>query len=93
MLLGILSANRDPLVYSDPDRFDVARRAAVTLTFGYGTHFCLGVHLARTEIETALQVLLERMPRLRWADPEGVRITGAFVQLLQGPNRLPVRFD
>jgi cytochrome P450 len=93
MLLGILSANRDPLVHSDPDRFDVTRRQAMTLTFGYGTHFCLGVHLARTEMETALQVLAERLPRLRWADPEGVRITGAFVQLLQGPNRLPVRFD
>jgi cytochrome P450 len=93
MLLGILAANRDPVVHPDPDRFDVARRPAVVLTFGYGTHFCLGVHLARAEVETALQVLLDRLPRLRWADTEGVRITGAFVQLLQGPNRLPVRFD
>jgi cytochrome P450 len=93
MLLGILAANRDPLVYRDPDRFDLDRRSATTLTFGYGTHFCLGVHLARAEMETALKVLVGRLPRLRWAKAEGVRITGAFVQLLQGPNRLPVRFD
>ncbi len=93
MLFGILAANRDPLVYDDPDRFDMDRRANVTLTFGYGTHFCLGVHLAKTEIETALKVLVSRLPRLRWASDDGVRITGAFVQLLQGPNRLPVRFD
>jgi cytochrome P450 len=93
MLFGILAANRDPAAYDDPDRFDVSRRPTMTMTFGYGTHFCLGVHLARTEMEVALRVLLGRLPRMRWSSPEGVRITGAFVQLLQGPNRLPVRFD
>ena len=49
--------------------------------------------LARAEVDTALRVLLDRLPKLRLVDDPGVRITGSFVQLLQGPNRLPVRFD
>jgi cytochrome P450 len=93
LIFGLLGANRDPAVFPDPDRFDVERRPAQTLTFGQGVHFCLGAHLARAEIDTALRVVLSRLPRLRLADDPGVRITGSFVQLLQGPNRLPVRFD
>jgi cytochrome P450 len=93
MLLGVMAANRDPAVFPDPDRFDVGRRAASVMTFGFGHHFCLGAHLARAEIEVALRVLLTRLPRLRFADADGVRITGTIHHLLRGPNRLPVRFD
>jgi cytochrome P450 len=92
MFLGIMAANRDPAVYEDPDRFDVQRHPTTVMTFGYGLHFCLGVHLARAELETALQVVLERLPDLRLADDDGVRITGTIHHLLRGPNRLPVRF-
>lgn len=91
--LAIVAANRDPAVFDDPDRFDVARRPSSVLTFGFGTHFCLGAHLARAELETTLQVLLARLPRLRLAETEGVRIAGQFNKILRGPNRLPVRFD
>jgi cytochrome P450 len=95
LLFALLSANRDPSVFADPDRFDVARRATGTLTFGLGVHFCLGAHLARAEMEVALRALVTRLPRLRFDDAEmdGVRITKTFVQFLRGPNRLPVRFD
>lgn len=94
LLFGIGAANRDPAVFVDPDRFDIDRPVPNTLTFGFGAHFCLGVHLARTEMAIALRVLFERLPRLRLADDgDDVRITGAFIQLLRGPNRLPVRFD
>jgi len=96
MLLGVLAANRDPAAYADPDRFDVTRRPATTMAFGAGVHFCLGAHLARTEMAEALAVLLERLPRLR-LDPSGtgdaIRITGTSTQVLQGPTHLPVRFD
>ena len=92
MMLGILAANRDPAVYDDPDAFDITRRPAATMTFGFGIHFCLGAHLARAELETSLQVILSRLPRLR-LDGGDVRVTGAFNQILQGPTRLPVRFD
>lgn len=93
MMLGILAANRDPAVYDDPDAFDVTRRPAGTMTFGFGIHFCLGAHLARAEMDTSLRVILSRLPRLRLDADEGVRVTGTFNQILQGPNRLPVRFD
>ena len=92
MLLGIMAANRDPAAYPDPDRFDVGRRPTSVMTFGFGAHFCLGAHLARAELETALRVIVERLPNLRFADRDGVRITGTIHHLLRGPNRLPVAF-
>jgi cytochrome P450 len=87
-------------VYEDPDCFDVQRGPTSVMTFGLGLHFCLGAHLARAELETALQVILERLPDLRLADGaddgadggDPVRISGTIHHLLRGPNRLPVRF-
>ena len=93
MMLGVMAANRDPAVYPDPDRFDVGRRPGSVMTFGFGTHFCLGAHLARTELDISLRVLLGRLPRLRLAEADDVRITGTIHHLLRGPNRLPVRID
>jgi cytochrome P450 len=94
MFLGIMAANRDPAAFPDPDRFDVTRHPTSVMTFGFGTHFCLGAHLARAEIDTALRVILERLPDLRLAEAPGpdVRITGTIHNLLRGPNRLPVEF-
>ena len=80
-------------MFHDPDSFDIDRKIPSTLTFGFGVHFCLGVHLARTEMAIALRVLFERLPRMRLVDDGDVRVTGAFIQLLRGPNKLPVRFD
>jgi cytochrome P450 len=92
LMLGVMAANRDPAVYPDPDRFDVLRRPSGVMTFGFGTHFCLGAHLARAEMQTALQVILERLPDMELVDDGGIRITGTIHHLLRGPNRLPVRF-
>jgi cytochrome P450 len=81
-------------VFPDGDRFGIDRRPAVTLTFGFGVHYCLGVHLARAQLEVALQVLVQCLPRLRFdGDGSDVRIGGSFIQLLRAPNKLPVRFD
>jgi cytochrome P450 len=93
LMFGVAAANRDPAVFPDPDRFDVARRPAGVLTFGLGTHFCLGAHLARAEIDVALRVLLERMPRLRLVNDDKAGIVGVVGAIMQGPNRLPVRCD
>lgn len=92
MLLGIMSANRDPAMFDDPDTFRVQRHPQSVLTFGFGVHFCLGAHLARAEMQAALQIMLERLPNLRLATTDGVRITGTIHHLLRGPTRLPVRF-
>ncbi len=71
--VSISAANRDPAVFSDPNRFDPGRvdRAATPrrhLTFAHGPHVCLGVHLARLEARTALETILGRLPGLR-TDP------------------------
>jgi cytochrome P450 len=67
VMLRFASANRDELVFPDPNRFDVAREnASDQVAFGQGIHFCLGAGLARKEIAHALRKLLERLknPRL-----------------------------
>jgi cytochrome P450 len=57
------AANRDPSFFADPDRFDIHRiNAAEHVSFGVGTHFCLGAPLARLEAEIGLRVLLSRLP-------------------------------
>jgi cytochrome P450 len=63
------SANRDPSVFSDPDRLDVTRGAANHLSFGAGVHHCLGAQLARVELQEAFRGLIGRLPGLRLAVP------------------------
>ena len=64
--LSILSAQRDAAVFADPDRFDIARtdHPRWSVSFGHGLHRCLGEALARAEMEEALVVLTQRLPRL-----------------------------
>ena len=70
----LVSANRDPREYHDPDRLDVTRRPAHRgeghVGFGQGAHYCLGAALARQEGEVALRALIERFPGLVLADAE-----------------------
>jgi cytochrome P450 len=63
------TANRDPAVFSDPDRLDVTRDAASHLAFGAGLHHCLGAQLARVELQEAFRGLIGRLPGLRLAVP------------------------
>ena len=64
--LSLAGANRDPSVFSEPDRFDVRRdNARLQIAFAHGPHVCLGMHLARLEAQTAVRRTLERLPRLR----------------------------
>jgi cytochrome P450 len=65
VFLSLGAANRDPAKFTEPDRLDIARNEGRVLTFGAGIHHCLGYRLALIELETALQVLLERLPQLR----------------------------
>ena len=58
------SANRDARVFTDPDRFDIARDNKAQVAFGAGPHFCLGAWLARLEARVALEELLARVSTL-----------------------------
>jgi cytochrome P450 len=58
MALFLGSANRDPRVFDQPDRFEIARDATAQLGFGSGIHSCAGQTLARLEGEAALRALL-----------------------------------
>ena len=68
--VSIAGANRDPAVFSDPDRFDLERSGSRGhLAFAQGPHVCLGIHLARLETRIGVSRLLERLPELR-LDPD-----------------------
>lgn len=69
------AANRDPLVFADPDTFVIQRPEATPnpLSFGGGNHYCLGARLARIELETALETLFRRLPALRLIDIDNPR--------------------
>jgi len=89
MLFGITAANRDPETFEDPHRFDPKRpNNHQHLTFGHGEHFCLGSHLARRELETAIEVLFDRYPETQLAPGAEVEIRGC---VLRGPSELKVR--
>jgi cytochrome P450 len=68
--VSLTAANRDPAVFTDPDRFDIHRRnARQHWAFAVGPHFCVGAQLARTEAVAAVSALLDRLPGLR-LDPD-----------------------
>jgi cytochrome P450 len=74
VIVNTAAANRDPAVYPDPGRFDITRDAApAMLTFGGGAHYCLGAHLARTELAGALTIMARRLPDIRPAPHRGNR--------------------
>src|SRR6266850_3155173 len=56
-------ANRDERRYANPDTFDIARDARDHIAFGYGTHSCPGMHLAKLEIKTMLSALVKKVAR------------------------------
>lgn len=85
LMLG--AANRDPAVFADPDRFDIARTdARQHLAFSAGIHYCLGAQLARLEATIALQALFERYPDLAADGPPTRRRT----RVLRGFERVPL---
>jgi cytochrome P450 len=89
LFLSVASANRDETVFDDPLGFDITAARESQLTFGGGPHYCLGVHLARAEMEEALRILPARLPNLR-LDGEPVWREGTGIA---GPSVLPLAFD
>ena len=89
VLLLVGAANRDPDVFADPDRFDLARDTSESLSFGKGVHFCLGARLARLEGRIGLETTLEHFPRFEIDDAGLERVHSTNVR---GFARMPIRF-
>jgi cytochrome P450 len=88
MLFLVGSANRDDRRYPNGDRFDIHRKIGQHLTFGFGTHFCLGAALARLEGRVALEEVLKRFPE--WdVDYDGAKLSPTST--VRGWETLPVR--
>jgi cytochrome P450 len=88
MELGLLyaSGNRDPRKFIKPDTFDETRDPNPHLTFGLGTHYCIGAPLARLEMSVALHAFLQRFPNFT-VTQETLEYTG-FV--IRGLKRLEI---
>jgi cytochrome P450 len=82
------SANRDDAVFDAPDEFLVTRDPNPHLGLGVGEHYCLGAHLARTELRILLEELVPRLESIERAGPVE-RTAAAFVG---GVKHLPIRW-
>lgn len=92
LLVSVASAQRDPAVIDDPDRFDIHRVPFDSSAFGIGRHFCLGAQLARLELEVSLGRIVERLPNLRLhCDPKEIPYRSN--PAVRGPASMPIRFD
>jgi cytochrome P450 len=89
MVLPILgAANRDPAVFPEAAKFDVARDPNPHVAFGHGIHFCLGAPLSRLEAKVVLETLL---PRIRSVEYTQRSWTPRKPFHVHGPASLPVR--
>jgi cytochrome P450 len=84
------SANRDEGEFDEPDRFDIHRGAPRILSFGHGTHVCLGQHAARLEARVMYEELLARVPVYEIDESEVVPARSEFVA---GYLEMPITFD
>lgn len=86
-MMAFGAANRDPERFEDPDAFDIERRIRGHVGFGHGVHVCLGMHLARLEMDCLFNALADRIERLELTGPP-VPATNSSIHSLA---ELPVR--
>jgi cytochrome P450 len=80
VIISESAANRDPSMFDRPEEFDPTRKNTGHLSFGHGSHRCLGMSLARMELKTVFLSLFKRFPNVRLADdPSELRIDNTRV--------------
>jgi hypothetical protein len=82
------SGNRDEDEFENPNTFDVRRNPPRVLSFGAGTHMCIGIHAAKLEGRVLLEEVLKRIPEYQLDLPNAERLVTEFVQ---GYTSLPIR--
>lgn len=85
----LIAGNRDPAVFSEPDRFDITRNEARHCSFGGGIHFCLGSHLAKMNAEIAFTQMAQRFTALR-ADESKIEWAPSLFRI---PGHIPATFE
>ena len=90
VMLLYRSANRDEREFPEPDRFDIHRRAPRSLSFGHGTHVCLGQHVARLEARIMYEEILGLVPDYAVLEDEVVPARSEFVA---GYLAMPIAFS
>jgi cytochrome P450 len=90
ILMVIASANRDDSVFGNPERFDIDRETNAHIAFGFGTHTCLGNHLARLEMVIYLEELTRRLPHMTLDEQEFQYVPNTS---FRGPEALHVSWD
>ena len=88
VLMSFASANRDDAVFADPFTFDIGRSEAQGLGFGFGRHYCLGVHLAKLEIRAFFTELLSRLETAELTGP----VEYMHATLVSGPKHMPLKY-
>jgi cytochrome P450/ferredoxin-NADP reductase len=92
LLIVMTSANHDERHFENPDLFDIHRDSAVDhLSFGYGSHQCLGKNLARMEIRVFLEELTRRLPHMELVPDQRFEYLPNIA--MRGPEHLRVRWD
>jgi cytochrome P450 len=89
VLLLVGSANRDDEVFERPDEFDIERDTTASLSFGRGTHFCLGASLARLEARVSLEEIQKVIADFRVDESGLVRVHSSNVR---GFAAVPIEF-
>ncbi|MEM9579287.1 MAG: cytochrome P450 [Pseudomonadota bacterium] len=88
VLMVFGAANRDPARFADPDGFDIERNLRGHVGFGHGVHTCLGMHLARLEMDCLFNALADRIDRIELTGPVVPAINSSIHALSSVPVRV-----
>ena len=91
LLIVLSSANHDERHFADADLFDIRRDNATDhLTFGYGSHQCMGKNLARMEMQIFIEEFTRRLPHMRLAEQTFSYVPNTS---FRGPEHLWIEWD
>jgi cytochrome P450 len=88
--LSLVGANRDPRVFAQPETVDIRRDTKDAVSFGQGTHYCIGANIARMELRLMFEAALDFLPP--WARLDEEKIRWSKKGLMSQIKSVPVDF-